>query len=76
MKYYTLQLFNKMNKPFQLVPKWNILLLSLLCLSCEVKEAPKPINVAKVTQVYSINHQPHTGVFNPQYLPNLKYNGK
>lgn len=53
-----------------------ILICTILCTSCEVHEPPKPISVEKLTKSYSINHQPHTGVFNPQYLPNLKYNGK
>ncbi len=54
----------------------RILALAILCTSCEIAEPPKPVSVEKLTASYSINHQPHTGVFNPQYLPNLKYNGK
>lgn len=53
-----------------------VFICTILCTSCEVQDAPKPISVEKLTKSYSINHQPHTGVFNPQYLPNLKYNGK
>jgi hypothetical protein len=56
--------------------KINLILCTILCTSCEVAEPPKPVSVEKLTKSYSINHQPHTGVFNPQYLPNLKYNGK
>lgn len=52
-----------------------IIILMVLS-SCEATEIPKPISVEKLTKSYSINHQPHAGVFNPQYLPNLKYNGK
>jgi hypothetical protein len=54
----------------------KLIVVALLCASCEAQEPPKPISVEKLTKSYSINHQPHTGVFNPQYLPNLKYNGK
>jgi len=53
-----------------------IILCTILCTSCEMQEIPKPVSVEKLTASYSVNHQPHTGVFNPQYLPNLKYNGK
>ncbi len=52
-----------------------LIAIALGMLSCEVKEIPKPISVPKATQIYSINHQPHTGVFN-QYVPNLIYSGK
>lgn len=56
--------------------KTKILILAIALSSCEKTEIPKPISVENLTKSYSINHQPHTGVFNPQYLPNLKYNGK
>ena len=49
-----------------------VFLCTILCTSCEVQDAPKPISVEKLTKSYSINHLPHTGVFNPQYLPNLR----
>lgn len=54
----------------------KLIILAMLCASCKAPEVPKPISVENLTASYSINHQPHTGVFNPQYLPNLKYNGK
>lgn len=56
--------------------KIKLLILAIALSSCEATEIPKPISVEKLTKSYSINHLPHTGVFNPQYLPNLKYNGK
>lgn len=55
--------------------KTKLFIIVVALTSCEIQEPPKPISVEKLTAVYSINHQPHAGVFNPQYLPNLKYNG-
>lgn len=54
----------------------KLIIVALLLVSCEATEIPKPVSVEKLTKSYSINHQPHAGVFNPQYLPNLKTNGK
>lgn len=56
--------------------KSKLIFIAIALCSCEATEIPKPISVEKLTKSYSINHQPNTGVFNPQYLPNLKYNGK
>lgn len=53
----------------------SLFLFAILLASCEIQDPPKPVSVEKLTSVYSINHQPHAGVFNPQYLSNLKYNG-
>ena len=52
--------------------KTKLLILTIGLSSCEATEIPKPVSVEKLTKSYSINHQPHTGVFNPQYLPNLR----
>lgn len=52
-----------------------LFLFAVLLASCEMQDPPNPVSVEKLTSVYSINHQPHSGVFNPQYLPNLKTNG-
>jgi hypothetical protein len=51
-----------------------LFLFAILLASCEMQDPPKPVSVDKLSSVYSINHQPHSGVFNPQYLPNLKTN--
>lgn len=56
--------------------KTKLFILAIALSSCEATEIPKPVSVENLTKSYSINHQPHTGVFNPQYLPNLKTNGK
>ena len=55
--------------------KTKLLILAIALSSCEATEIPKPVSVEKLTASYSINHQPHTGVFN-QYVPNLKTNEK
>lgn len=55
--------------------KTKLLIIAVALTSCEIQEPPKPFSVEKLTKSYSINYQPHAGVFNPQYLPNLKYNG-
>jgi len=54
----------------------KILILSLICFSCEVKEPPKPVSVEKITKGYGLTPHPTGSAFYPIIIPNLKYNGK
>jgi hypothetical protein len=48
----------------------KLILLAIICISCEAPEIPKPVSVKKLTKVYTI--QPLVGSsFNPTFLTNL-----